>query len=82
MSACSICGNQSHGLRICPELVNPLKDGFFSPQGGSGGGGGEEEEDTVKNYTRLSTVHCGNIICIQPPFFDAVSVSSFSENIF
>jgi hypothetical protein len=73
MSACSICGNQNHGLRICPELVNPLKDGFYRPQGGSGGGGGEEE-DTVKNYTRL--------FIVQPPFFDAVSVSSFAENIF
>jgi len=24
--------------------VNPLKEGFYSPQGGSGGGGGEEED--------------------------------------
>jgi len=72
MSACSICGNQNHGLRLCPELVNPLKDGFYRPQGGSGGGGGEEEEGEI--LTRLSTV--------QPPFFDAVSVSSIAENIF
>lgn len=59
MSACSICGNENHGLRICPELVNPLNEGFFSPQGGSGGGGGEED-DTVKNYTRPS------VECIRP----------------
>jgi hypothetical protein len=44
MSACSICGHESHGTRVCPELVLPLRDGFYKPQGGGGGHSHDEDE--------------------------------------
>ena len=49
MSACTICGHESHGNRVCPELVLPLRDGFYKPQGG-GGGHSHDEEDERLHY--------------------------------
>lgn len=40
---CSLCKGGGHGSTNCPELSNPLKDGFYS--GGGGGGGHSHEED-------------------------------------
>ena len=47
MSACRICGNGSHDNQVCPELVIPLRDGFYRPQGG-GGHSHEEDDDAIK----------------------------------
>ena len=44
MSVCSICGQESHGQRVCPELVLPLRDGFYRPQGGGGHSHDEDDE--------------------------------------
>lgn len=41
---CSICKNGTHNVSACPELYDPLKQGFYS--GGGGGGHSHEEDDS------------------------------------
>jgi hypothetical protein len=41
--ACMICGYGGHMISRCPELVAPLRDGFY--RGGGGGGGHSHDED-------------------------------------
>lgn len=41
---CSVCKTQGHRESNCPTLSDPLKNGFYSGQGG-GGGCGEEDDD-------------------------------------
>ena len=43
-SACMICGHGGHSISRCPELVAPLRDGFYTG-GGGGGGHSHDEED-------------------------------------
>lgn len=52
MSACSICGQESHGLRVCRELLVPLRDGFYKPQGGGGGHSHDDDEHIDSNATQ------------------------------
>jgi hypothetical protein len=70
MSACRICGNESHSNQVCPELVMPLRDGFYRPQGG-GGHSHEEDDDAIKKTLHPvptdPPVLRGDIDCI-PPF--------------
>jgi hypothetical protein len=40
--ACLICKKLSHNESNCPELVEPLKNGFYT---GEHGGGDEEDDD-------------------------------------
>jgi len=40
--ACLICKKPSHNESNCPELVEPLKNGFYT---GEHGGGDEEDDD-------------------------------------
>ena len=47
MSSCMICGHMSHGLRVCPELVEPLRDGFYKPQGGGGGHAHDDDDEAL-----------------------------------
>ena len=42
---CMICGNGGHAVSRCPELVAPLRGGFYSGGGGGGGGGGGDDDD-------------------------------------
>jgi hypothetical protein len=42
-SSCLICKESGHHSNNCPELTEPLKNGFYS--GGTYGGGGEGEDD-------------------------------------
>ena len=42
---CSVCQNQGHISRRCPELYGPLQPGFHS--GGNGGGGHDHDEEHV-----------------------------------
>lgn len=37
----------SHGLRVCPELVEPLRDGFYKPQGGGGGHAHDDDDEAL-----------------------------------
>jgi|Laugrespbdmm15sd_2_1035082.scaffolds.fasta_scaffold49024_1 hypothetical protein len=39
---CCVCGGDHRASR-CPDLCDPLKEGFF--QGGGGGGGGCDDHD-------------------------------------
>ena len=43
--ACMICGYGGHSVSRCPELVAPLRGGFYSGGGGGGGGGGGDDDD-------------------------------------
>jgi hypothetical protein len=40
---CSICKEEGHHSRKCPDLTDPLRPGF-SGAGGGGHGGGDEDE--------------------------------------
>ena len=44
-TACMICGNGGHTVNRCPELVSPLRGGFYSGGGGGGGGHGDDDDD-------------------------------------
>ena len=43
--ACMICGYGGHAVSRCPELVSPLRGGFYSGGGGGGGGHGHDDDD-------------------------------------
>jgi hypothetical protein len=49
---CVICGNE-HVASKCPELYEPLKDGFYS---GGGGGHSHDEEDSKNGFKKLKIV--------------------------
>jgi hypothetical protein len=40
---CMICNHAGHSAAYCPELVDPLREGFYS--GGGGGGHSHEDDD-------------------------------------
>jgi hypothetical protein len=42
---CSVCQQQGHPSRKCPELVKELETGFYKPAGGMPQGGGEDDEN-------------------------------------
>lgn len=44
-AACMICGYGGHTVNRCPELVSPLRGGFYSGGGGGGGGHGHDDDD-------------------------------------
>lgn len=44
---CEICKNGGHSPSHCPELSNPLKDGFYSGGGGGGSGHSHDDEEDV-----------------------------------
>lgn len=43
-NVCTICKEQNHSASNCPQLSEPLKNGFYSG-GGGGHGGGDEGDD-------------------------------------
>lgn len=43
--ACMICGYGGHAVSRCPELVAPLRGGFYSGGGGGGGHGHDDDDD-------------------------------------
>ena len=45
VGACMICGGGGHSVSRCPELVSPLRGGFYSGGGGGGGGHGHDDDD-------------------------------------
>ena len=47
-AACSICNKHDHSATRCPELREPLKEGFYTGGGVSRGGGGDDEDDRVQ----------------------------------
>lgn len=55
---CTICKQPGHLARKCPELTNPLKEGF---QGGGGGGHSHEEDDACMRNHDL----CVNILLME-----------------
>jgi len=46
-TACMICGRGGHTVTRCPELVDPLRDGFYRGGGGGGGGGGGDDDEEL-----------------------------------
>jgi hypothetical protein len=40
---CYVCGEDGHRASRCPELCDPLREGFF--KGGGGGGGDCDDHD-------------------------------------
>lgn len=42
---CAICNGRGHAATRCPELREPLKEGFYTGGGASGGGGGGDDDD-------------------------------------
>ena len=43
---CFLCGERGHTASGCPDLCDPLKEGFQGG-GGSGGGGHSHDEDKL-----------------------------------
>lgn len=43
---CEVCQNGTHHPSDCPELTEPMKDGFYS-----GGGGGAHDHDHDKDHS-------------------------------
>lgn len=49
-NTCCLCKEGGHTASNCPDLYDPLKEGFYS--GGGGGGQGHSHEDDEKiRYT-------------------------------
>ena len=44
---CSICKEEGHHPRKCPDLTDPLRPGFSGASGGGGHGGGDDEDEKV-----------------------------------
>jgi hypothetical protein len=42
-TTCLVCKTQGHNETQCPQLSDPLQNGFYT--GGGGGGGHSHEED-------------------------------------
>lgn len=54
---CLSCGERGHGVRKCPALAAPLKNGFYSGGGGGGGHGGDDEDERLsKKLTPVPVV--------------------------
>ena len=54
-AACMICGHGGHTVNRCPELVDPLRDGFYRG-GGGGGDGGHSHDDDEKAINENTTL--------------------------
>ena len=44
---CSICKEEGHHPRKCPDLTDPLRPGFSGAGGGGGGHGGDDEDERI-----------------------------------
>lgn len=44
---CSICKEEGHHPRKCPDLTDPLRPGFSGAGGGGGGHGGDDEDEKL-----------------------------------
>lgn len=66
---CTICNETGHHPRNCPALSEPLKNGFFAPQGGRNYGGDEEDERASKRtrHSPLPLHHPLNSHCRRIP---------------
>ena len=42
---CCLCNKHDHSATRCPELREPLKEGFYTGGGARGGGGGGDDDD-------------------------------------
>jgi len=42
---CMICNGGGHEVNRCPELRDPLREGFYRGGGGGGGHSHDEEEE-------------------------------------
>ena len=51
--ACMICGYGGHAVSRCPELVAPLRGGFYSGGGGGGGGHGHDDDDDERLLMKI-----------------------------
>jgi hypothetical protein len=47
-AACSICNKHDHSSNHCPDLRDPLKEGFYTGGGAGGGGGGDDEDERIR----------------------------------
>lgn len=47
---CTICNSHTHSTSRCPQLCEPLRNGFYTG-GGDSGGGGDDESLVIPNYT-------------------------------
>ena len=52
---CSLCKEPGHHPMRCPELCDPMRDGFSGAGGGGGGGGGDDDEKARAAMARLHT---------------------------
>lgn len=41
---CSVCKSQGHTVSNCPQLSDPLKNGFYSGGGRGGDGSGDDND--------------------------------------
>ena len=51
---CNNCKERGHHAEKCPELRDPLKEGFYSGGGGGGGGGGGDDDEHQEYYPVLN----------------------------
>ena len=56
-ASCMICGYGGHTVNRCPELVSPLRGGFYSGGGGGGGGHGHDDDEQLLMKIRLRLIY-------------------------
>jgi len=54
---CLICKQDGHSSSACPELADPLKEGFYSGGGGNGGSHShdDDEDDKEAAFTSITS---------------------------
>jgi hypothetical protein len=50
---CTLCNSRGHHADQCPELRDPLREGFYSGGGGGGGGGGGDDDEHLNIYSHI-----------------------------
>ncbi len=57
VSLCTLCNERGHHAEKCPEMLSPLRDGFYSGGGGGGGGGGGDDDDEHCDFDKYHTLN-------------------------
>ena len=52
-ATCTLCKEHGHHADRCPELRDPLREGFYSGGGGGGGGSGGDDDERLQEYYRV-----------------------------
>ncbi len=59
---CSLCGEGGHRASRCPDLCDPLREGFF--KGGGGGGGGDCDDHDHDDHVKLDRLATAGVLAV------------------